>query len=52
MRKMAELQYGNPVDLAKLSAETGIPIKLLAEMLGLERSKKQLGRLIPFKLDR
>jgi Zn-dependent peptidase ImmA (M78 family)/DNA-binding XRE family transcriptional regulator len=52
MRKMAELQYGNPVDLTKLSEETGIPMVLLAEMLGLEQPKKRLGRLLPFKFYR
>lgn len=30
MRKMAELQYGAPIDLGKLSTETGIPMRLIA----------------------
>lgn len=48
MRKMAELQYGNPVDLYRLSAETGIPTRLLSDLLGVEEPKK-LGRVLHFK---
>jgi Zn-dependent peptidase ImmA (M78 family) len=48
MRKMAELQYGNPIDLARLSVETGIPIRTLAELLGVEIPKR-LGRVLDFK---
>jgi Zn-dependent peptidase ImmA (M78 family) len=48
MRKMAELQYGNPIDLAKVSAESGIPTRLVAEMLGVEMPKR-FGRVLDFK---
>jgi len=48
MRKMAELQYGSPIDLSELSAETGIPMPLIAELLGVEVPKK-FGRVLNFK---
>ena len=48
MRKMAELRYGNPIDLAKLSGQTGIPINTLAELLGVEAPKLR-GRVLDFK---
>ena len=48
MRKMAELRYGNPIDLAKLSGETGIPINTVAELLGVEAPKRR-GRVLDFK---
>jgi len=48
MRKMAELQYGNPIDLDKVSAESGIPTRLIAEMLGVEVPKR-FGRVLDFK---
>jgi Zn-dependent peptidase ImmA (M78 family)/DNA-binding XRE family transcriptional regulator len=48
MRKMAELQYGNPIDLGKLSSETGLPIQLVAELLGVEVPKR-FGRVLAFK---
>jgi Zn-dependent peptidase ImmA (M78 family)/DNA-binding XRE family transcriptional regulator len=48
MRKMAELQYGNPIDLVKLSTETGIPVEVVAELLGVELQKR-LGRVLAFK---
>src|ERR1039457_3331012 len=48
MRKMAELQYGKPIDLAKVSAESGIPTRLIAEMLGVEMPKR-FGRVLDFK---
>ena len=48
MRKMAELRYGNPIDLAKLSRETGLPIDLVAELLGVELPKRR-GRVLDFK---
>jgi Zn-dependent peptidase ImmA (M78 family) len=48
MRKMAELRYGNPIALGKLSAEIGIPTGIVAELLGVE-DPKRLGRLLDFK---
>ena len=48
IRKMAELQYGKPVDVRKLSAEKGIPRTILAELLGVESSLK-FGRVLEFK---
>ncbi|WP_348266247.1 XRE family transcriptional regulator [Edaphobacter sp. DSM 109919] len=48
MRKMAELRYGNPIDLAKLSGETGIPLHTVAELLGVEAPKRR-GRVLDFK---
>jgi Zn-dependent peptidase ImmA (M78 family)/DNA-binding XRE family transcriptional regulator len=51
MRKMAELQYGNPVDVGRISEETGIPRRLLAELLGIEDSKKS-GRVLQFRSSR
>jgi Zn-dependent peptidase ImmA (M78 family)/DNA-binding XRE family transcriptional regulator len=48
MRKMAELQFGNPIDLPKLSNETGIPINTVAELLGVETPKRR-GRVLDFK---
>jgi Zn-dependent peptidase ImmA (M78 family)/DNA-binding XRE family transcriptional regulator len=48
MRKMAELQYGNPVDLGKLSGETGISTRLLSELVGVEEPRK-LARVLHFK---
>jgi Zn-dependent peptidase ImmA (M78 family)/DNA-binding XRE family transcriptional regulator len=51
MRKMAELQYGKPIDVGRISEETGIPRRLLAELLGIEDSKR-LGRVLQFKSSR
>jgi Zn-dependent peptidase ImmA (M78 family)/DNA-binding XRE family transcriptional regulator len=48
MRKMAELQYGNPIDLDRISRDTGIPVQALAGMLGVI-SPGKTGRIIPFK---
>jgi hypothetical protein len=48
MRKMAELRYGTPIDLGTLSTETGIPMRLVAELLGVEVPKR-LGRVLDFK---
>jgi Zn-dependent peptidase ImmA (M78 family) len=48
MRKMAELQYGNPIDFSKLSTETGIPIRIVAELLGVELPKRR-ARVLDFK---
>ncbi len=48
MRKMAELRYGSPIDLAKLSEETGIPINIVAELLGVDPPKRR-GRVLDFK---
>jgi Zn-dependent peptidase ImmA (M78 family) len=48
MRKMAELQYGNPIDLGKLSTETGIPTQIVAELLGVELPKRR-ARVLDFK---
>jgi Zn-dependent peptidase ImmA (M78 family) len=48
IRKMAELQYGKPVDVRNLSAEKGIPRTILAELLGVESSLK-FGRVLEFK---
>jgi Zn-dependent peptidase ImmA (M78 family) len=48
MRKMAELQYGSPVDLGNLSIDTGIPARLLSELLGVE-VPKTLGRVLNFR---
>jgi hypothetical protein len=48
MRKMAELQYGNLIDLSRLLVETRIPIRTLAELLGVEIPKR-LGRVLDSK---
>lgn len=48
MRKMAELQYGNPIDLGKISAETGVPTQVVAELLGVEVPKRA-GRVLQFR---
>lgn len=48
MRKMAELQYGNPIDLDKISSETGIPYQLVAELLGVDVPKRS-GRILAFR---
>jgi hypothetical protein len=48
MRKMAELQFGNPIDLDNIASETGIPTSLVAELLGVEPPKKR-GRVLDFK---
>ncbi len=48
MRKMAELQYGNPIDLGKISAETGVPTQVVAELLGIEVPKR-IGRVLQFR---
>jgi Zn-dependent peptidase ImmA (M78 family) len=48
MRKMAEIQYGNPIDLGRVSADSGIPTRLVAELLGVDVPKK-LGRVLNFK---
>ena len=48
MRKMAELQYGNPIDLEKISAETGVPTQVVAELLGVEMPKRA-GRVLQFR---
>jgi hypothetical protein len=45
---MAELQYGNPIDLGKLSTETGIPTQIVAELLGVELPKRR-ARVLDFK---
>ena len=48
MRKMAELQYGKPVDLRRISVERGVPERLLANFLGIDEPKR-LGRVLEFK---
>ena len=48
MRKMAELRYGSPIDLEKVSAETGIPTGIVAELLGVDVPKRR-GRVLDFK---
>jgi len=48
MRKMAELQYGKPVDLKKISSERGIPERLIAELLSVDELKR-LGRVLEFR---
>jgi len=48
MRKMAELRYGNPIDLRKLSTETGIPAQIVAELLGVV-PQQRLGRVLDFR---
>jgi len=48
MRKMAELQYGKPVDLKKISSERGIPERLIAELLSVDEPKR-LGRVLEFR---
>jgi hypothetical protein len=45
---MAELRYGSPIDLEKLSAETGIPTGIVAELLGVDVPKRR-GRVLDFK---
>lgn len=51
MRKMAEIQYGKPVDLERISAQKGIPERLLAALLGVEHSSR-LGKVLQFKSGR
>jgi Zn-dependent peptidase ImmA (M78 family) len=41
MRKMAELQFGNPIDLESITTSTGIPTSLVAELLGVDPPKKR-----------
>lgn len=48
MRKMAELRYGNPIDMGKIALETGIPMETVADLLGVEVPKK-LGRVLHFR---
>jgi Zn-dependent peptidase ImmA (M78 family)/DNA-binding XRE family transcriptional regulator len=48
MRKMAELRYGNPIDLEKISTETGIPTGLVAELLGVDPPIRR-GKILNFR---
>lgn len=48
MRKMAELQFGNPIDLDKIAIQTGIPSRLVAELLGVDHPNKR-GRVLDFR---
>jgi len=48
MRKMAEIQYGKPIDLRRLAFERGIPAELLAELLSMDEPKTR-GRILEFK---
>jgi Zn-dependent peptidase ImmA (M78 family) len=36
IRKMAEMLYGDPIDLAKLARESGLHQRMLRDLLGLE----------------
>jgi Zn-dependent peptidase ImmA (M78 family) len=47
MRKMGELQFGNPIDLEGIATATGIPISLLAELLGVQAPQKR-ARILNF----
>jgi Zn-dependent peptidase ImmA (M78 family)/DNA-binding XRE family transcriptional regulator len=49
MRKMAELQFGNPIDLERITNSTGIPTTLVAELLGIDPPKKR-ARVLNFKV--
>jgi Zn-dependent peptidase ImmA (M78 family) len=46
LRKMAKMLYGDPVDLQKLSKESGLPTLMLRQLLGIEHPS---GRLLEFK---
>lgn len=49
MRKMAELEYGKPIDTGRIAAEKGIPEQLVAAFLGVDVPKR-MGRLLEFKM--
>lgn len=46
VRKMAELLYGDPIDLGRLSKDSGLPAQMLREFLGIEQAPP---RLLEFK---
>jgi Zn-dependent peptidase ImmA (M78 family)/DNA-binding XRE family transcriptional regulator len=48
IKKMAELQYGNPVDLGKLANDSGLPSGTIAELLGVPMPSK-VARVLPFR---
>jgi hypothetical protein len=33
---MAEMLYGNPVNLGRLSIDSGVPLRILRDVLGIE----------------
>jgi len=52
MRKMAEMLYGNPIDLSRLSKDAAIPVRTLREMLTLEELPSPKARVLEFKQSR
>jgi Zn-dependent peptidase ImmA (M78 family)/DNA-binding XRE family transcriptional regulator len=48
LRKMAELRFGNPIDSQQISRETGIPVSLISQVLGIPEPIKK-GRVIQFR---
>jgi hypothetical protein len=45
-RKMADLLYGDPINLPRLSTDSGLPVQLLREIFELGQSQ---ARLLVFK---
>ena len=45
-RKMAEMLYGNPVNLGRLSIDSGVPLRILRDALGIETAA---ARVLDFK---
>jgi Zn-dependent peptidase ImmA (M78 family)/DNA-binding XRE family transcriptional regulator len=46
LRKMATMLYGDPIDLARLAKDSGLPFPLLRGVLGIEQTP---GKLIEFR---
>jgi Zn-dependent peptidase ImmA (M78 family)/transcriptional regulator with XRE-family HTH domain len=46
VRKMAEMLYGNPIDVGRLTKDAGLPHTLIRDLLGIEPTQ---GRLLEFK---
>jgi Zn-dependent peptidase ImmA (M78 family)/DNA-binding XRE family transcriptional regulator len=46
LQKMASMLYGDPIDAARLAKDSGLPLKMLREILGIEQP---LGRILQFK---
>jgi Zn-dependent peptidase ImmA (M78 family)/DNA-binding XRE family transcriptional regulator len=46
LRKMATMLYGNPIDLQRLMKDSGLPLAMLREFLGIERGP---ARVLEFK---
>lgn len=48
LRKMAELRYGVPVQLERIYEETGVPINIVADLIGVPRPSRK-GRVLAFR---